>query len=157
MKIYILGIGGTFMSGIAQLAKEKGSCRMSYQTKYAAGIVPKDTYKKEVDELVDRKLSCNWDSLSADLKEHGIRNSTLMALMPSETSSQISNATNGIEPPRALVSIKQSKDGVLKQVVPGIHHLKNKYELFKGASNHHPSCCSSIDVRKSLEMRSISY
>ena len=112
-----------------ELAKEKGSCRMSYQTKYAAGIVPKDTYKKEVDELVDRKLSCNWDSLSADLKEHGIRNSTLMALMPSETSSQISNATNGIEPPRALVSIKQSKDGVLKQVVPGIHHLKNKYEL----------------------------
>ena len=113
----------------SELAKEKGSCGMSYQTKYASGIVPKDTYKKEVDELVDRKLSCNWDGLSKDLTEHGIRNSTLMALMPSETSSQISNATNGIEPPRALVSIKQSKDGVLKQVVPGIHHLKNKYEL----------------------------
>jgi len=112
-----------------ELAKEKGACRMSYQTKYGSGIVPKDTYKKEVDELVDRKLSCNWDKLSEDLKEHGIRNSTLMALMPSETSSQISNATNGIEPPRALVSIKQSKDGVLKQVVPGIFHLKNKYEL----------------------------
>ena len=113
----------------SELAKEKGACKFSYQTKYGSGIVPKDTYKKEVDELVDRKLSCNWDSLSADLKEHGIRNSTLMALMPSETSSQISNATNGIEPPRALVSIKQSKDGVLKQVVPGIFHLKNKYEL----------------------------
>ena len=79
--------------------------------------------------MVNRKLSCNWDKLSDDLQEHGIRNSTLMALMPSETSSQISNATNGIEPPRALVSIKQSKDGVLKQVVPGIFHLKNKYEL----------------------------
>ena len=112
-----------------ELAKEKGACKMSYQTKYAAGILPKDTYKKEVDELVNRKLSCNWDKLSDDLQEHGIRNSTLMALMPSETSSQISNATNGIEPPRALVSIKQSKDGVLKQVVPGIFHLKNKYEL----------------------------
>ena len=94
-----------------ELAKEKGACKMSYQTKYAAGILPKDTYKKEVDELVNRKLSCNWDKLSDDLQEHGIRNSTLMALMPSETSSQISNATNGIEPPRALLSIKKSKKG----------------------------------------------
>jgi ribonucleoside-diphosphate reductase alpha chain len=71
----------------------------------------------------------DWDTLRANLRGYGIRNSTLMAIMPSETSSQISNATNGIEPPRALVSIKQSKDGVLKQVVPAIHHLKNKYEL----------------------------
>ncbi len=112
-----------------KLAKKKGACKLSYQTKYSKGIVPKDTYKKEVDELVNRKLTQDWNTLSDDLKEHGIRNSTLMALMPSETSSQISNATNGIEPPRALVSIKQSKDGVLKQVVPGIFHLKNKYEL----------------------------
>jgi len=112
-----------------KLAKKKGACKLSYQTKYGKGIVPKDTYKKEVDELVNRKLTQDWDTLSDNLKEYGIRNSTLMALMPSETSSQISNATNGIEPPRALVSIKQSKDGVLKQVVPGIFHLKNKYEL----------------------------
>tara|TARA_R100000278_G_C5388370_1_gene135111 strand:- start:74 stop:598 length:525 start_codon:yes stop_codon:yes gene_type:complete len=91
--------------------------------------MPMNTYKSEVNELVSRKPSMDWNSLADDLREYGIRNSTLMALMPSETSSQISNATNGIEPPRALVSVKQSKDGVLKQVVPGIFHLKNKYEL----------------------------
>ena len=112
-----------------QLAKEKGSCKLNYQTKYSQGIVPNDTYKKDVDELVPHKERMDWSSLRENLKEYGIRNSTLMALMPSETSSQISNATNGIEPPRALVSIKQSKHGVLKQVVPSIFKLKNKYEL----------------------------
>ena len=112
-----------------QLAKEKGSCKLNYQTKYSQGIVPNNTYKKEVDELIPHKERMDWTSLREELKEHGIRNSTLMALMPSETSSQISNATNGIEPPRALVSIKQSKHGVLKQVVPSIFKLKNKYEL----------------------------
>ena len=111
------------------LAKEKGHCKLNYQTKYSQGLCPIDTYKKDVDELVKRKPRMKWDKLREDLKEHGIRNSTLMALMPSETSSQISNATNGIEPPRALVSIKQSKHGVLKQVVPSIYKLKNKYEL----------------------------
>ena len=111
------------------VAKESGHCRKNYETKYSLGITPQDTYKKEVDELVPHNPKMDWKQLSVDLREHGIRNSTLMALMPSETSSQISNATNGIEPPRALVSIKQSKDGVLKQVVPAIHHLKNKYEL----------------------------
>ena len=112
-----------------QLAKEKGSCKLNYQTKYSQGIVPNDTYKKDVDELVPHKERMDWSSLRENLKEYGIRNSTLMALMPSETSSQISNATNGIEPPRALVSYKQSKDGVMAQVVPGYHHLKNKYDL----------------------------
>lgn len=112
-----------------QLAKEKGSCKLNYQTKYSQGLVPCDTYKKEVNELVPHNPKMDWDTLREDLKEYGIRNSTLMALMPSETSSQISNATNGIEPPRALVSIKQSKHGVLKQVVPSIFKLKNKYEL----------------------------
>ncbi len=111
------------------VAKESGACRKNYETKYSLGITPQNTYKKEVDELVPHNPKMDWEQLSEDLREHGIRNSTLMALMPSETSSQISNATNGIEPPRALVSIKQSKDGVLKQVVPAIHHLKNKYEL----------------------------
>jgi ribonucleoside-diphosphate reductase alpha chain len=111
------------------VAKESGHCRKNYETKYSLGITPQNTYKKEVDELVPHNPKMDWEQLTEDLREFGIRNSTLMALMPSETSSQISNATNGIEPPRALVSIKQSKDGVLKQVVPAIHHLKNKYEL----------------------------
>jgi ribonucleoside-diphosphate reductase alpha chain len=91
--------------------------------------LPIDTYKKDVDELVNPVYAMDWASLSKQLKETGIRNSTLMALMPSETSAQISNSTNGIEPPRSLVSVKQSKDGVLKQVVPAIARLKNKYEL----------------------------
>ncbi len=113
----------------ADLAKEKGACPKNLETKYGLGITPNQTYKKEVDELVKHKERYDWTGLRKQMKETGIRNSTLMALMPSETSSQISNATNGIEPPRALVSVKQSKDGVLKQVVPGIFHLKNKYEL----------------------------
>ena len=111
------------------LAKEKEACPLSNETQYGMGLMPIDTYKKEVDELVPHKERQDWTNLRADAAVHGIRNSTLMALMPSETSSQISNATNGIEPPRALVSIKQSKDGVLKQVVPSIFKLKNKYEL----------------------------
>jgi ribonucleoside-diphosphate reductase alpha chain len=91
--------------------------------------MPIDTYKKDVDELVAPDYKMPWSILASRATAHGIRNSTLMALMPAETSAQISNSTNGIEPPRALVSIKQSKDGVLKQVVPEINRLKNKYEL----------------------------
>ena len=111
------------------LAKEKGAAPKCYETKYGEGILPIDTYKKEVNELVKPKTRMDWKKLRKDLKEYGIRNSTLMALMPAETSAQISNSTNGIEPPRALVSYKQSKDGVMAQVVPGIHNLKNKYDL----------------------------
>lgn len=113
----------------ADLAKESGHCPGAVDTKYGLGITPNQTYKKDVDDLVAHKERMPWIDLREQLREYGIRNSTLMALMPSETSSQISNATNGIEPPRALVSVKQSKDGVLKQVVPQIHKLKNKYEL----------------------------
>ena len=113
----------------AEIAEEKGSCLLSDQTKYASGKLTIDTYKGAVDNLTKRKSTMDWDSLRNALKEHGIRNSTLMALMPAETSAQISNSTNGIEPPRALVSYKQSKDGVMAQVVPGYHHLKNKYDL----------------------------
>lgn len=113
----------------ADLAMEKGACWKSEETKYSQGIVPIDTYKKDVDELITHTERLNWDELRKQLSETGIRNSTLMALMPAETSAQISNSTNGIEPPRALVSYKQSKDGVMAQVVPGIHHLKNKYDL----------------------------
>ena len=112
-----------------ELAKEKGACPKSLETRYGNGVVPSDTRKTDVDELVKHKERRKWKELRKSLKEHGIRNSTLMALMPAETSAQISNSTNGIEPPRSMVSVKQSKHGVLKQVVPGIHKLKNKYEL----------------------------
>jgi ribonucleoside-diphosphate reductase alpha chain len=113
----------------ADLAAEQGACPKNHETKYGDGVLPVDTYKKEVDELVAHKDCVDWAGLRKQLKATGIRNSTLMALMPAETSAQISNSTNGIEPPRAFVSIKQSKDGVLKQVVPGYPRLKNKYEL----------------------------
>ena len=113
----------------ADLAEEKGAISKVDETKYGHGILPIDTYKKEVDELVTHKERMDWKSLRKQLKKTGIRNSTLMALMPAETSAQISNSTNGIEPPRALVSYKQSKDGVMAQVVPGYHHMKNRYDL----------------------------
>ena len=113
----------------ADLAAEFGTISKVMETKYGHGITPNQTYKKEVDQLVANVERMDWEGLRAQLKETGIRNSTLMALMPAETSAQISNSTNGIEPPRALVSYKQSKDGVMAQVVPGYHHLKNKYDL----------------------------
>jgi len=112
-----------------ELAQEKGACPKSNETKYGHGITPNQTYKKDIDELVKHKERLDWKELRKSLKEHGIRNSTLMALMPAETSAQISNSTNGIEPPRSFVSIKQSKHGVLKQVVPGYPYYKNKYDL----------------------------
>ena len=112
-----------------KLAMEKGACPGTDETKYGLGITPNQTYKKDVDELVKHKERQNWKELRNNLKEHGIRNSTLMALMPAETSAQISNSTNGIEPPRGYISIKQSKHGVLKQVVPGFPYYKNKYDL----------------------------
>jgi ribonucleoside-diphosphate reductase alpha chain len=111
------------------LAREFGACPGSTDTKYSDGIVPLDTRKIEVDELVPHQDVVDWEGLRLDLLRYGIRNSTLMALMPAETSAQIANATNGIEPPRSYVSVKQSKDGVLKQVVPEYRRLKNRYEL----------------------------
>ena len=113
----------------ATLAQEKGKIPLNYETKYGGGVLPIDTYKSAVDNLIEHTERLPWDELRTQLKATGIRNSTLMALMPAETSAQISNSTNGIEPPRALVSYKQSKDGVMAQVVPGYHHLKNKYDL----------------------------
>ena len=112
-----------------KLAMEKGACPKNMETKYGHGITPNQTYKKDLDELVKHKERQNWKELRKNLKEHGIRNSTLMALMPAETSAQISNSTNGIEPPRGYISIKQSKHGILKQVVPGFPYYKNKYDL----------------------------
>ena len=113
----------------ADLAAEKGAIPGNLETKYGQGITPNQTYKKDVDELVPHQERMDWAGLRTQLKETGIRNSTLMALMPAETSAQISNSTNGIEPPRAFVSVKQSKHGVLKQVVPGYPRLKQKYDL----------------------------
>ncbi len=113
----------------ANLAEEKGKIPKNNETKYASGATPNTTYKSAIDNLIEHTERLPWDELRTQLKATGIRNSTLMALMPAETSAQISNSTNGIEPPRALVSYKQSKDGVLPQVVPGYHHLKNKYDL----------------------------
>ena len=112
-----------------ELAKEKGQCDLFHRTKYADGILPIDTYKKEVDEIVSRKLTMKWDELRKDIKEFGLRHSTLSAQMPSESSSVVSNATNGIEPPRDFLSIKKSKKGTLKQVVPDYARLKNNYTL----------------------------
>lgn len=112
-----------------QLAKEKGRCAGFDNLKYAKGILPIDTYKSDIDELVSSELKQDWETLRKDIAQYGIRNATTMALMPAETSAQISNSTNGIEKPRSLVSRKVSKDGILKQVVPDISKLKNKYDL----------------------------
>lgn len=111
------------------LAKEKGACPGFSDTNYSDGVLPIDTYKKDIDEYCDTALELDWESLRADIKQYGLRNSTLSSIMPSETSSQISNATNGIEPPRGYVSIKQSKDGTSKQVVPDFKKYKDNYEL----------------------------
>ena len=112
-----------------QLAKEKGRCVQFSGTKYSDGILPIDTYKKDVDEITSEELHYDWDSLRADIKEHGLRHSTLSAQMPSESSSVVSNETNGIEPPRDYLSIKKSKKGPLKQIVPQYQSLKNNYTL----------------------------
>ena len=111
------------------LAKEKGACEYSHRTKYGQGILPIDTYKKDVDELVPNNLKYDWEALREEVKQYGVRNSTLSAQMPSESSSVVSNATNGIEPPRGYLSVKKSKKGPLKQIVPQFQTLKNNYTL----------------------------
>ena len=111
------------------LAKEKGACEYSHRTKYGQGILPIDTYKRDVDEIVPNNLKYDWDSLREQVKQYGVRNSTLSAQMPSESSSVVSNATNGIEPPRGYLSVKKSKKGPLKQIVPQYQTLKNNYTL----------------------------
>jgi len=113
----------------ADIAEEKGACAYFDRTKYADGILPIDTYKKSVDELVEPKYNLDWEGLRKRIKENGLRHSTLTAQMPSESSSVVSNATNGIEPPRDHLSVKKSKKGTLKQVVPQYTLLKNAYTL----------------------------
>ena len=112
-----------------KLAKERGACDYFDRTKYSDGILPIDTYKKDVDTIVANELNYDWDSLRSDIKTHGLRHSTLSAQMPSESSSVVSNATNGIEPPRGFLSVKKSKKGPLKQIVPQYHSLKSHYTL----------------------------
>jgi len=112
-----------------KLAQERGACEYFDKTKYSDGILPIDSYKKDVDDLVNRKLSYDWTTLRKDIKESGLRHSTLSAQMPSESSSVVSNATNGVEPPRDFLSIKKSKKGTLKQIVPDYNRLKNFYTL----------------------------
>ena len=112
-----------------QLAVEKGRCGYFNRTKYADGILPIDTYKKDVDTLVPNNLKYDWENLRASILAHGLRNSTLSAQMPSESSSVVSNETNGIEPPRGFLSVKKSKKGPLKQIVPQYQALKNNYTL----------------------------
>lgn len=112
-----------------KLAAERGACEAFGQTKYAQGLLPIDHYKKDVDELIDGKLKYDWEELRSSIKEHGLRHSTLSAQMPSESSSVVSNATNGIEPPRGYLSVKKSKKGPLKQIVPQYQTLRNHYTL----------------------------
>ena len=117
------------LSASVELAKEKGKCDYFDRTKYADGILPIDTYKKDVDEIVKRDYTYDWEWLRKEIKTHGLRHSTLSAQMPSESSSIVSNATNGIEPPRDYLSVKKSKKGPLKQIVPEYNRLKNNYTL----------------------------
>lgn len=119
-----------------RLAKERGRCEWFDRTKYSKGILPIDTYCKEVDKICDRKLTHDWEALRQDIKTHGLRNSTLTAIMPCESSSLVTNSTNGIEPPRSLVTIKKSKQGLLPQVVPEISKLKNKYTFSYGMKDN---------------------
>ena len=124
------------LSASMEVAKEKGKCDYFDKTKYADGILPIDTYKKDVDELVKREYTYDWEWLRKEIKEHGLRHSTLSAQMPSESSSIVSNATNGIEPPRDYLSIKKSKKGPLKQIVPDYQRLKNNYTLLWDMPNN---------------------
>ncbi|WP_257296575.1 class 1a ribonucleoside-diphosphate reductase subunit alpha [Endozoicomonas sp. YOMI1] len=119
-----------------KLAREKGTCSRFNETTYAKGILPIDTYKRDLDTVCEESLHLDWEGLRGEIKSFGLRNSTLTALMPSETSSQISNATNGIEPPRGFVSVKASKDGILKQVVPDFVELQDRYELLWNIPNN---------------------
>ena len=120
-----------------ELAKEKGACGYFNRTKYSDGILPIDTYKKDVDDIVENELKYDWESLRESIVSYGLRNSTLSAQMPSESSSVVSNATNGIEPPRAFLSAKKSKKGVLKQIVPQYASLKNVYTLLWDMESNH--------------------
>lgn len=119
-----------------QLAKEKGTCLGFKDTKYARGILPIDTYKKDIDAFAPFDLKYDWESLREEIQEFGLRNATLSTQFPSESSSQVSNATNGIDIPRSPLTIKASKDGILKQIVPEYEKLKDQYEYLWDDNNN---------------------
>ena len=142
-----------------ELAKEKGQCELINDTQWSKGILPFDRYNKNVDKLLDRQLTFNtdneitkeygtWSDIREDLIKYGIRNSTLLSIMPSETSSLVSNATNGIEPPRGYTSVKVSKDGILKQVVPDINKYKDNYTLLWNLPNNESTINISAVIQK---------
>jgi len=112
-----------------KIAQERGACEYFNRTKYSDGVMPIDTYKKDLDDVVENNLNYDWNGLRNNIREHGLRHSTLSAQMPSESSSVVSNATNGIEPPRGYLSVKKSKKGPLKQIVPQYQSLKQHYTL----------------------------
>ena len=138
-----------------KLAKEVGKCKAFDQTTYSQGILPIDTYKKDLDQVCNTKLLYDWENLRKEIKEHGLRNSTLSAIAPTETSSQVSNATNGIEPPRDFISIKASKDGILKQVVPEYERLKDDYQLLWSIKDN-KSILNSVAVMQKFVDQTIS-
>jgi ribonucleoside-diphosphate reductase alpha chain len=112
-----------------ELAKERGKCNDSDRTRYGQGIFPWELRAKGVNTLANFNPELDWESLRADIKDYGVRNATLMAIAPVESSSVVINSTNGIEMPMALISTKESKAGSLVQVVPEYQKLKNKYQL----------------------------
>jgi ribonucleoside-diphosphate reductase alpha chain len=134
-----------------KLAQEQGPCPKFNETTYSDGILPIDSYKKDLDKVCAEPLLLNWEQLRKDILQFGLRNSTLSALMPSETSSQISNATNGIEPPRGHISVKASKDGILKQVVPEYDRLKNQYELLWDIPSNEGYICLVAIMQKFVD------
>ena len=122
-------ISWSLINASVELAEEKGKCGLYEETKWAQGVLPIDNYKEDLDKVCQPGYTMDWESLRERMATHGIRNSTLMALMPSETSSQITNSTNGIEPPRGFITIKQSKDGIIPQAVPELTRLRKEYQL----------------------------
>ena len=134
-----------------KLAKEFGKCSAFDHTTYSQGILPIDTYKKDLDQVCNIPLQYDWESLRKEIKEYGLRNSTLSAIAPTETSSQVSNATNGIEPPRDFISIKASKDGILKQVVPDYENLEDNYQLLWSIKENKPILNSVAVMQKFVD------
>ena len=134
------------------LAKEKGACEKFHRTKYSKGVLPVDTYKKKVDEVVKRRFDLNWDSLRERIKQHGLRHSTLSSCMPCESSSVIQCSTNGIEPVRSLVTYKMSKMGKLPVLVPGIGKYENNYELAYEFKDNTGLLNVSAVIQKYLDM-----
>jgi len=112
-----------------ELAKERGKCLGSDQTRYGKGVFPWELRAKGVNELTNFATELDWETLRSQMKEHGVRNATQMAVAPVESSSVVINSTNGIEMPMSLISVKESKAGSFVQVVPEYHKLKNKYQM----------------------------